>query len=168
MSLVFDIIEKKLLLSIIRWICLALCVVIIYLDSVYSNIYFKILLGLSIGTYIVLTLGFSLFIKRFKTIGQFRFNETDIVILKDNIERLDFRIDKNIKISITLTGFRGENLQYFYFVISEGIGLIEIEYNDEIYRYDIIVDKEFRKRLTDIIVSYKDLGANIKWIKKKY
>jgi len=168
MSLVFDIIEKKHLLSIIRWICLAFCVVIIYLDSVYSNIYFKILLGLSIGTYIVLTLGFSLFIKRFKTIGQFRFNETDIVILKDNIERLDFRIDKNIKISITLTGFRGENLQYFYFVISEGIGLIEIEYNDEIYRYDIIVDKEFRKRLTDIIVSYKDLGANIKWIKKKY
>lgn len=166
MEIKLDLIKKNMMLSYAKWICVIMFFVAIFLDSHHSSIYLKILIGVSLFLFFGLTFAFSIIIKRFKVIGLVRLDEKTIEITKENGESVLFLPDNKMRIYVRINGYRGESLQNMYVVISEGIGRIEIENNNEWFKFDIFVDKDFRKKLSVITESYRSLGAFVEFGKR--
>ena len=165
MSLKFDIIRKNRLVSSLRWGMIVPIIIGIYLDSDNPMLIYKLMIATSLGFYLLLTISFFLFIKRFKTVGSIILEDTIIKITHNGLTN-NFPIDQDIDMRIIINGYRGQSMQYMYIVISEGIGEITIKYKDSFEDFDIFVNKDIRKKLYSLLDIYRSKGASVSSIIK--
>lgn len=158
MNVTFKLIKINVYLTLLRPICIVLSGLPIFFVKNQHSILLSIWIATFFCMYIVFSILFVFLIKRFKVIGSVNLFEDKIEITKDNGELFTFNpIDK--KILIRINGFRGESTQFFYIAISEGIGSIEIEDNNNWFKFTILADNVFRKELLGLINKYKQKGC---------
>ena len=99
MTLTFDIIKKKRFLSYLRWVMIIPMFICIFLDSENSKLIYKIIMGISLGFYILLTISFFLFIKRFIIIGSIILEDRNIILRQNGIVT-NYPLDQVIDLKI--------------------------------------------------------------------